>query len=157
MIKHYYRIGIVCVLCVGMRPTACLGTRTHTHTLTPSYLYVWDERANETKQTHSQNPPERIEAQVSTKWILEFDTDNAFDSESYVNRKITANALFQWFLFHSDRFSVRWWKIICTNCHVSAMFVCRTFYWLSNGNVPLRRWLIVEHRFNLFDVEPNSG
>lgn len=48
--------------------------------------------------------PNGLRLKYSTKWILEFDTDNAFDSESYVNRKITANALFQWFLFHFDRF-----------------------------------------------------
>lgn len=99
MIKHYYRIAIVCARCRYVRPTSCLGARN-------SVLLCVCETSEQMKQNKHihKTHPNGLRLKYSTKWILEFDTDNAFDSESYVNRKITANALFQWFLFHFDRF-----------------------------------------------------
>lgn len=67
MIKHYYRIEIVCVLC--RYASYVLSGRTHTHTHTNPVLLGVRKCARRASgwnktNTFTKHPPERIEAQV---------------------------------------------------------------------------------------------
>lgn len=105
----------------------------------------WLKQNKHIHKTH----PNGLRLKYSTEWMLQFDTDNAFDFVLNENRKITATALFHFNFFASVLLVV--YKLVMEEYYLHQMPCLPWCSFLVSSKIERAVTVMVEHRY-WFDV-----